>query len=78
MNEGWKGFFRGIFAALVGALGIIIAVLLGRRKPSVGSPEEIATKADAEVAKTAAEIKSDSDEALRNRFNTIAKKEDSK
>ena len=75
MTDGWKGFFRGIFAALVGALGIILAVLLGRRKPPVGSPQEIAATAEIEIAKKREEIKSDSDEALRDRFNTIAKKE---
>ena len=79
MNAGWKSFFRGILTVLAAIAGALVSFLLLRgRKPPTDSPQAIAQRADEAIARTSEEIKSDSDQALADRFNTIAKKEDSK
>jgi Flp pilus assembly protein TadB len=79
MTDAWKSFWRGLLSGVLAVLGTIGAFLLWRRRsPEVGSPEEIATEAEAKIEEVRQEIKSDSDQALADRFNSLAKKEEKK
>jgi len=80
MKDGWKGFWIGLGTAILGAISAVIAILVGRsgRDGTPVPPEQIAKEADAQIAAKREDIKSDSDQALADRFNRLAKKEEKK
>lgn len=78
MNATWKGFWRGVLAVLSAIAAGIAYFLIRRGKTPSKPPAEIAADAEAQIAAKREEIKSDSDQALADRFNTIAKKENPK
>jgi hypothetical protein len=70
-------WFLSLFAFLAGVAAAFLAVL--SKKPSEPTPADvIVKKAEEEIAKTAADIKADSDEELAKRFNESVKKEEKK
>jgi hypothetical protein len=81
MTDGWKRFWHGFLAALGVIASAVVGLLLlrGRKLPSTGgTPEQIASEAEAQIEKTKQEIKADSDAALADRFNALAKKQETK
>jgi hypothetical protein len=70
-------WFLSLFAFLAGVAAALLAVL--SKKPSEPTPADVIVKeAEEEIAKTAADIKADSDEELARRFNESVKKEEKK
>ena len=83
MNETWKGFWRGFWTILGIILAGIVSFLFlrGRGKgnnASVGTPAAIEEDAQRKIEATREEIKKDSDEELKNRFNALAKGKEKK
>ena len=78
MTDAWKRRLNAIFSAV---LTVIVGILtlgiyfLVRRKPAEAD-SSVAAQAEAQIAATRAEIHADSDQALADRFNALAKKEE--
>ncbi len=75
MSDNWKRFFAGVATALATVGGILLGIFLAGRGRRTGTPAEIAADAERQIEEKRNEIKADSDQALADRFNSLAKKE---
>jgi hypothetical protein len=75
-----NAIFKLIFTILAGILTAGIYLLIRRREPVSGpnAAVEDAKVAQEEIAASRASIHADSDQALADRFNALAKKEENK
>ncbi len=79
MTDGWKRFWIGLGTGVLGILMGILGLEAGLRRKGnadAGKTESITKVADAEVTCIKTEIKADTDAALLERFNRLAKKKD--
>jgi hypothetical protein len=78
MNDKWKGFWRAALAVLLSILTAGVYLLIRRRGPLPGSNATVedAKVAQEEINASRAAIHADSDQALADRFNALAKKEE--
>jgi hypothetical protein len=78
LNEGWKGFFKWLIGVILAVVGFLVWFFNRKPPTATTSVDTINSDADAAVAATAQEIKKDSDQALADRFNSLAKKQEKK
>ena len=80
MTDKWKSFWRGVAMALGAILTLGLSLLAASRRKTPAAPapmpaDTIVTAADAQKKVIAETIRSDSDQALLDKFNASVKKE---